>query len=210
MDKICGLQVLRACPTRWWTEYLMCERVVEISSKEKEALNQVIKTCDWKDKDKKKFRKLTNNDHDLLDHYVNFFRLFKDKSDMMGGEDFSNIHYVHSTVKLFRRHIDKWSEHAVIGSFVSDFSKIFSEYFDFIDHPEHPDYMEIYSITAYLSPYHQPMLTSSEKKRAKEYLMEEVLLREDVHDEVAGGKGAAKPQTKPQDAAVANQMPPGK
>ena len=188
----------------------MCERVVEISSKEKEALNHVIKTCDWKDKKGKKFRKLTNADHDLLDHYVNFFRLFKDKSDMMGGEDFSNIHYVHSTVKLFRRHIDKWSQHAVIGSFVSDFSKIFSEYFDFIDQPDHPDYMEIYSITAYLSPYHQPMLSSSEKKRAKEYLMEEVLNREDVPDEVAEVEGQAEAQTKPQDAADANLMPPGK
>ena len=188
----------------------MVERVLEIHKKDKEALNQVMTTCAWKDKDGKKFRKLTNADYNLLSYYIDFFKMFMDKSDMMGGEEFSNIHYVHSTVKLFRRHIAKWSQHAVIGSFVRTFSEIFSEYFDFVDHPNHPDYQEIYSITAYLSPYHQAMLSPGEKRRAKEYLLTEVLLREEEspHDD-AGEQtdDQVEPQFMPSDAAAADLMP---
>ena len=128
----------------------------------------------------------------------------------MGGEDYCNIHLVHSTVKQLRRHIAKWSDHAVIGSFVRDFLDHFSQYFDFIDHPEHPNYQEIYAITAYLSPYHQAMLSPQEKKRAKEYLMAEVLLREEEDDQDPLGQqeeDLAEAQTGPPDAAAAEMIP---
>lgn len=205
MDKLCGLQVRRACETRWWTEFLVCERVLAIYDKEKEALNQVIKAFKWTQ------RKLTKADHDLLRYYVEFFQIFKQKSDMMSGEEYCNIHFVHSTVKYLRRHILKWSDHAVIGTFVKDFSKIFSEYFDFIDNPEDDDYQEIYSITAFLSPYHQAMLSQREKVRAKDYLKTEVALREEEEEEDGLGDqqevGNAEPQAQPQDGAAANLMP---
>ena len=175
LEKICGLQVKRNCPTRWWTDWLMCERVLEIHKKEAEALNTVISSNSktWK------IRKLQKFDYDLVSYFVDFFRVFKIKSDLMGGEEFSNIHFVHSTVKQFRRHIGKWKEHQVIGNFVKNFEIIFSEYFDFVDHPDHPDYQQIYTTAAFLSPYHQAMLSPREKREAKEYLRCEVTLMED-------------------------------
>ena len=206
MDKLCGLQVRRACETRWWTEFLVCERVLAIYDKEKEALNTVIKAFKWTQ------RKLTKADHDLLRYYVEFFQIFKEKSDMMSGEEFCNIHFVHSTVKYLRRHILKWSDHAVIGSFVKEFSSIFSEYFDFIDNPENDDYQEIYSITAFLSPYHQAMLSNQEKARAKDYLASELALREVEEqdgqgDQQEAGNADAEPQAQPQDGSAGNFMP---
>ena len=175
LHQICGLQVKRNCPTRWWTDWLMCERVLEIHKKEAEALNTIISSYSktWK------IRKLKQNDFDLVSYFVEFFKIFKLKSDLMGGEEFSNIHFVHSTVKMFRRHINKWRDHLVIGSFVRDFEIEFSAYFDFIDNPDHPNYQQIYSVAAYLSPYHQAMLTSREKMEAKEYLRSEVSVMED-------------------------------
>ena len=187
----------------------MCQRVLEIYQKEKEALNEVINICSWT-----KLRKLTSHDHDLLRYYVEFFGIFKEKGDLMGGEDYCNIHLVHSTVKILRRHIAKWSAHTVIGSFVRDFSELFSQYFDFVDHPEHPNYQEIYAITAYLSPYHQAMLSPQEKKSVEAWLMAEVLLREEEagqEPEVGQAENPADPQTAPPGAAAAaDDMIPGK
>ena len=68
----------------------------------------------------------------------------------MGGQEFSNIHFVHSTIKQFWRHIGKWKVHQVIGKFAKDFEIIFSEYFYFADHL---DYQQIYTIAASLLPY---------------------------------------------------------
>lgn len=201
---MCGLQVRRACDTRWWTEYLVCDRVLAIHDKEKEALNQVIKKFAWS------LRKLTKADHELLRYYVEFFQIFKDKSDMMSGEDFSNIHFVHSTVKHLRRHIAQWSNHAVIGSFVRDFSAIFSEYFDFIDDPDHDDYQVIYMVTAFLSPYHQAMLSPREKSRAKDYLKDELLAREEEEEQAGVSEQVKEPaetHPKPPEGAAANKMP---
>ena len=41
-------------------------------------------------------------------------------------------------------------------------------YFDYIDDPLHEDFLEIYTIATYLSPFHQITLTKSEKTQAKE------------------------------------------
>ena len=182
---------------------MVCDRVLAIHDTGKEALNQVIKKFAWD------LRKLTKADHELLRYYVDFFKIFKDKSDMMSGEKFTNIHFVHSTVKHLRRHIAQWSNHAVIGSFVRDFSVIFSEYFDFIDHPDHDDYQEIYTITAFLSPYHQAMLSPREKLCAKTFLKSEVLVREEEEQADIGEKvkGPAETQPRPPEGAAANKMP---
>ena len=61
---------------------------------------------------------------------------------------------------------------------MTSWETIFSEYFYFVDHPDHPDYQQIYTIAAFLSPYHQAMLSPREKE-AKEYLRSGVSLMED-------------------------------
>ena len=68
LDKICGLQVKRNCPTRWWTDWVMCERVLGIYKKEAEALNTIISSYSktWK------IRKLKQNDFDLVSYFVEF------------------------------------------------------------------------------------------------------------------------------------------
>ena len=205
LNKICGLQVKRNCPTRWWTDWTMCERVLEIHKKEAEALNTIISSYSktWK------IRKLQKFDYDLVSYFVDFFRVFKIKSDLMGGEEFSNIHFVHSTVKQFRRHIGKWKDHQVIGNFVKNFEIDFAEYFDFIDQPDHAEYQKIYTIAAFLSPYHQAMLSPREKKEAKDYLRSEVTLMEDSMVGVGEEENIAAAAASAPVMDSANNMMPG-
>ena len=49
-------------------------------------------------------------------------------------------------------------------------------YFNFVDDPLHPDFIEVYTIAAYLSPFQQISLTPAEKTRSKEYLKEKLSL----------------------------------
>ena len=63
-------------------------------------------------------------------------------------------------MRTFRKHI---------------YSVLFS-YFDFVDDPTNPDFIEVYTIAAYLSPFHQIILTPAEKNRAKEYIKEKLSL----------------------------------
>ena len=49
-------------------------------------------------------------------------------------------------------------------------------YFDFVDDPLHEDFVELYTIAAYLSPFHQITLMMSEKSRAKESIKNKLSL----------------------------------
>ena len=172
LAKICGLAVKQCCPTRWWTDWLMCERFMEIHGKDKEAINKVITLCGWK----KDFGKMKEADLELISYFVDFFKVLKVKSDILGGEESATLHMVHSSVREIQKNIRKWKEHPVIGSFTVDFDKEFSHYFDFIVNPSHVNYDKIFAVAAYLSPFHHGTLSNDEKRIVKDYLHLEVSL----------------------------------
>ena len=121
LKNLCNLLMVAAVATRWWSEWLMAERVVEIHKVNKDALNTVKASYKWTD-----FRKLKEEDYQLITYFVDFFRPMKEKSDILGGENFSTIHLVFSSVKGIRRQIKMWRDHPVIGAFVQEFDREFS------------------------------------------------------------------------------------
>ena len=121
LKDLCNLQMVASVPTRWWSQWLMAERVVAIYKANKDALNTVKASHGWKE-----VRKLKEEDYNLISLFVEFFRPMKQKSDILGGDKFSTIHLVHSSVKEIRRHINMWRDHPVIGAFVKEFDVEFS------------------------------------------------------------------------------------
>ena len=121
LKNLCEFLMVASVPTRWWSEWLMAERVVAIYEVNKDALNTVKASQGWKD-----LRKLKEEDYDLIKCFVEFFRPMKEKSDILGGDKFSTIHLVHSSVKGIRRQIKLWRDHPVISAFVQEFDVEFS------------------------------------------------------------------------------------
>ena len=120
LKELCQLLMIAAVATRWWSEWLMAERVVAIHKVNKEALNIVKTNQGWK------LRKLKEEDYTLISYFVDFFRPIKEKSDILGGDKYSTLHLVHPSIKGIRRQINMHREHPVIGAFVQDFDVEFS------------------------------------------------------------------------------------
>ena len=173
LNELCGLAMKQVCPTRWWTEWMMNERIMQIYSVDPEAINKVITSCGWK-KDNDPLRLLKKVDFELISYYVEFFKLMKIKSDEMEAEDTPTLHLVLSSVKLIQRSITKWTDHPVIATFAQNFAREFNSYFDVIMNPTNPSYFKIFAVAAYLSPFHQVSLTQDERQLAKDFISEEV------------------------------------
>ena len=109
---------------RWWTDYLMLERILVISKKDADALNHVIRFSGM-DKD----LVLTKHDMFLISKFVDLFALVKKKTDSLSGEDFSSIQLVWPAVREIRNHIERFKKDATIGKFAKDFLKLFDHYF---------------------------------------------------------------------------------
>ena len=88
---------------------------------------------------------------------------------------------------------------------ISALCHIFS-YFDFVDDPLHPDFIEVYTIAAYLSPFQQISLTPAEKTRSKDYLKEKLSLMNVV---ATGGREEEARVEVPQQQQVPDIMMPG-
>ena len=121
LKALCGLLLVAAVVTRWWSDWLMAERVVTIHKVNKDALNTVKTSQGWT-----KLRKLKEDDYNLITYFVEFFRPMKEKADILGGEKFCTLHLVLPSVKGIRRQIKMWRDHSVIGAFVQDFDVEFS------------------------------------------------------------------------------------
>ena len=173
LNELCSLAMKQVCPTRWWTEWMMNERIMEIHAVDADAINKVITSCGWKN-DKDPLRLLKKVDFELISYYVDFFKIMKDKSDEMEAEDTPTLHLVLSSVKLIQRSVDKWTDHPVIATFAQNFAREFKTYFDVIVNPSNPGYFKIFAVAAFLSPFYQVYLTLEEKQLARDYLYEEV------------------------------------
>ena len=116
------LLMLGFVKTRWWSEWLMAERVLAIRKADCEALNKVKASYGWTD-----VRKIKDEDYKLVRYYVEFFSVMKQKSDILAAEDTCTLHLVHSCVKGIRKQITKYENNETIGGFVRDFDTEFSK-----------------------------------------------------------------------------------
>ena len=121
LKQLCQLLMVASVVTRWWSAWLLAERVAAIAKVNKEALNIIKTSHGWKE-----IRKLKDEDYALINLFVEFFRPMKEFSDILGGEQFSTIQLVLPGVKEIRRQIKKHEDHPVIGAFVQDFGVEFS------------------------------------------------------------------------------------
>ena len=193
-----GLAIVLNCPTRWWTDLSMMDRIQTIVNIQKEALNTIIVSRKWdkvdKDRDKEKVcRKLTDSDYELVSLFVSFFTYMKEKSDQLSGEQTCSIHLVHSAVKEILNHVSKWTDHRIIGSFATEFKTEFHHYFDHMIDPSNGKFEPIYIVTAFLSPFHQKFLTEDEKKLAVDYLKLEVSAFEHADGDILSEDSTAVP-----------------
>ena len=109
LKDLCQLLMVASVVTRWWSAWLLAERVSAIAKVNKEALNIIKTSHGWKE-----IRKLQDEDYALINLFVEFFRPMKEFSDILGGEQFSTIQLVLPGVKEIRRQIKKHEDHPVI------------------------------------------------------------------------------------------------
>ena len=169
-------------PTRWWSELDVVQRLFDIIQEDGEAFLKVAVDMDWNIDDELQANyidvEFSQDEVLLMQKYLEFFSEFKKKSDLMGGELYSNIQMVYPATKELYIHINNFKEDPMIGLFAQHFQEKFAEYFDFIVDKhyvgERYTYQPLYLAACYLSPIYWNFLTMEEKEQAKKFLMEEL------------------------------------
>lgn len=167
--------IIKDCPTRWWSTLDQVERIAQIyKDSNSTAIREVCKAREWSLKD----LDLTTEDLEMVDLFLEFFKEFRSKSDILGGEKSSNIHLVYIFTKELKCHIENYVNHPILGEFSQKFLINFNKQFDFILNPEHScdecDFQPVFLVTSILSTFYINCLTEEEKEIGFRALLQEV------------------------------------
>ena len=114
----------------------------------------------------------------LMRKFLDFFTEFSKKSDILGGESYSNVQLVFPyTIELFE-HINGFKDDPIIADFAEKFLDKFSEYFNFIVDPLYTGqkytFQPLYISTAFLSTLYCNGLNEDHKEAAKKFILQEL------------------------------------
>ena len=190
--------IVTSCPTRWWTELDVLQRIFDIYQEDGSAFQKVAHVMKWKLEDANGVELLLNQeDLLLLQKFLDFFTDFKRKSELLGGENYSNVHMVFPYTKELFNHIKEFQDDPLIGEFAEMFHEEFSEYFGFIVDPKYNGdkytYEPLYGACTFLSPVYCNFLTKEEKDAAKMFLLTELKQIEAVENPVPGPSVSRQP-----------------
>ena len=178
-------------PTRWFSALASIQRLQDILEENGAAFIKVKETMMWtkmKDYDPEEededYLIFTQEELLMMRKFVDFFTEFSTKSDIIGGETYSNIQMVFPyTIELFE-HITGFIEDPLIGEFAQNFLGKFSEYFNFIVDPLYTGvkytFQPLYITTAFLSPVFYNGLNEDHKEAAKMFILQELQKLEEM------------------------------
>ena len=192
-----SLLPLRTVSTRWFSDFLATERIVDIcdSEENRESLNCVIEKYSQKPKKKKKKKQFLDDEIDenledeeeidlrvtledlkKMKEYIKVFQSFMDKSNMLGSQKKAVAHLVFPSVKELEYHLTSLKENWQLegndglNNFVTILHENFQDKFKFMLDTSCEDYTPTYVTVTYLSPVHSCSLSENEVSIAKEYL----------------------------------------
>ena len=113
----------------------------------------------------------------LMKKFLQFFQEFKAKSDVLGGEAYSNSHLVFPYLKELAAHISSFGEDDLLSDFADNFYVDFMDYFAFIIDIRHQgknEFQPYYIACSMLSPLYYNGLSAEEREVGKEFLLKEL------------------------------------
>ena len=177
--------LVHSCPTRWWSEYDCVKRIIDILEQDPETFEKVCEAMNWKKCSKCTQLKVEcphlsfdDDDLSLMKKFLEFFSEFKAKSDVLGGESYSNVHLVFPYTKELSGHVESFMDDELIGNFAQNFHLSFTRYFDFIMNIRHENpkcpFQPYYLACSMLSPIFYNGLTEEERDVGRKFLLSEL------------------------------------
>ena len=177
--------LIHSCPTRWWSEFDSVQRIQDILDEDEESFAKVCDAMNWQRCAKCIREKVEDCPHlrfdeddlILMKKFLQFFSEFKAKSDVLGGEAYTNIHLVFPYCKELSAHISSFCEDDLLSTFASYFLVDFLDYFSFIidvNHEGRNEFQPYYIACSMLSPLYYNGLSEEERDVGKKFLLEEL------------------------------------
>ena len=179
--------LIHSCPTRWWSELDSVMRIYEILMADRETFVKVCEAMNWTKCTKCARLKLEcthlrfdEDDLGFMKKFIDFFTEFKSKSDLLGGESYTNVHLVFPFTKELSAHIDSFSVDSSdlqMANFATNFHVSFLDYFSFIIEPRHEGknpFQPYYIACSMLYPLYYNGLTTEEREVGRNFLLSEL------------------------------------
>ena len=166
------LRLVKYCQVRWWTEFLMLERLYKICMEGGiQSVNSVIHKMEiWP-----LHLQLTEGDVKEMKDFLDIFQEIMEKANIFSAEKTATIHLVIPTVAEINGHIDELlifhEETRDLEEFLQTLKININQYFAFLDSED----KNVYVVATYLSPIHSQVLNENQVKTAEKILVELLL-----------------------------------
>ena len=100
----CGKKLLRDCPTRWSSTYLLIERLLAVRS----SLTEVLQELEWDD--------LLTTEWKSLEAICNLMHPFAQFTSLIQGEEYTITSAVVPSIMDLNLHLEEMSRHLEVGA----------------------------------------------------------------------------------------------
>ena len=99
----CGKKLVRDCPTRWSSTYLLIDRLLTVRN----SLTEVLQELEWDD--------LATSEWKSLEAVRNLLRPFAQFTSLVQGEDYTTISAVIPAIMDINLHLEELNQHVEVG-----------------------------------------------------------------------------------------------
>lgn len=158
----CGKKLVRDCPTRWSSMYLLIERLLAVRS----SLTEVLQELEWDD--------MLTSEWKMLEAIRNFLHPFALFTSLIQGEEYTTISTVIPSVMDLNLHLDEMKRNSEVSAAAtklqSELKKRFRKYTD----PSDTNFEHIFLLATSLDPRYRLLLNPVQKSAAKDHLLKEI------------------------------------
>ena len=161
IDK-CGKKLVRDCPTRWSSTYLLIEWLLAVRS----SLTEVLQELEWDD--------VLTSEWKSLEAVRNLLHPFAPFTSLIQGKEYTTISAVVPSIMDLNLHLEEMTQHLEVGAVAtklqSELKRRFRRYTD----PNDSCFEHIFLLATALDPGYRLLLNAVQTYMAKSQLLKEI------------------------------------
>lgn len=155
-------KLVRDCPTRWSSSYLLIERLLAVRS----ALTEVLQELEWDD--------MLTSEWKMLEAIRNLLHPFALFTSLIQGEEYTTISTVIPSVMDLNLHLDEMSRNSEVGAAATELQSELKRRFRRYTDPNDSYFEHIFLLATALDPRYRLLLNPVQMSAAKDHLLKEI------------------------------------